>query len=81
MAQMVKNLLSIQETQFQLLGREDSLEKGMAWRIPLIEEPGELQSMWLQRVGQDLVSNIYTINKTNKQTNKEPTYHIATNEM
>ena len=37
-----------------------SLEEGMAshssilaWRIPWIEEPGGLQSMWLQRVGQD----------------------------
>ena len=37
-----------------------SLEEGMAnhssilaWRIPCIEEPGGLQSMWLQRVGQD----------------------------
>ena len=29
-AQMVKNLPAMQETQFQSLGREDSLEKGMA---------------------------------------------------
>ena len=42
-----------------ILGQED-LEKGMAthssvlaWRIPWIEEPGELQSMGLQRVGHD----------------------------
>ena len=40
MAQMVKNLPAIQETQVQSLGWEDSLEKGMAthssraWRIP-----------------------------------------------
>ena len=40
-AQTVKNLLAIQETQVQSLGREDPLEKGMAthssilaWRIP-----------------------------------------------
>ena len=39
------------------LGGEDPLEKGMAtyssilaWRIPWTEEPGGLQSMWLQRV-------------------------------
>ena len=39
-----------------VLGREDSLEKGMsthssilAWRIPWMEEPGGLQSMGLQR--------------------------------
>ena len=42
------------------LGREDPLEEGMAthssilaWRIPWKEEPGRLQSMWLQTVGRD----------------------------
>ena len=41
MAQAVKNLPAIKETQIQSLGREDPLEKGMAihssilaWRIP-----------------------------------------------
>ena len=41
MAQMVKNLPTVQETQVQSLGREDPLEKDMAthssilaWRIP-----------------------------------------------
>ena len=45
MAQMVKNLPVIQETQVRPLGREDPLEKGMAvhssipaWRIPGAEE-------------------------------------------
>ena len=45
------------------LGWEDPLEKGMAthsgilaWRIPWIEEPERLQSMGLQRVGHDLVT-------------------------
>ena len=62
-AQMVKNLLAmqeLQETQVQALGREDPLEKGMvthsnilAWRIPWTEEPGGLQSMGSQRVGHD----------------------------
>ena len=54
-AQMVKNPTAIQETQFQSLGWEDSLEKGMAtlsgilaWRIPRSQEPGGLQSMGLQ---------------------------------
>ena len=53
-AQMVKNLPSIQETWVWSLGQEDSLEKGMAthssiltWRIPWAEEPVGLQSMWL----------------------------------
>ena len=55
MAQMVKNLPAMQETQVRSLGQEDSLEKGMAthssilaWRIPWTEEPGGLQSMGLQ---------------------------------
>ena len=59
-AQMVKNLPTVQETRVQSLGQEDPLEKGMAthpsilaWRIPRTEEPGGLQSMGLQRVGHD----------------------------
>ena len=47
MAQMVKNLPAVQETQVQSLGQEDPLEKEMAshsrilaWRIPWTEEPG-----------------------------------------
>ena len=58
MAQMVKNLPAMGETQVQSLGQEDSLEKGMAthssivtWRIPWTEEPGGLQSTGSQRVG------------------------------
>ena len=42
------------------LGREDPLEEGMAthpntlvWNITWIEEPGRLQSIESQRVGQD----------------------------
>ena len=60
MAQTVKSLSAMQETQVQSLGQEDSLEKGMAthsiilaWRIPWTEEPGGLQSMVSQRVGHD----------------------------
>ena len=52
MAQMVKNMPAMQETQVQSLGQEDPLEKEMAthssilaWRIPRSEEPGRLQSM------------------------------------
>ena len=59
-AQMVKNLPVLQETQVQSLGWEDALEKEMAtcfstigWRIPWTEEPGGLQSMGSQRVGHD----------------------------
>ena len=59
-AQMVKNLLVMQETQVQSPGWEDPLEEGMethfsilAWRIPWTEEPDRLQSMGSQRVGHD----------------------------
>ena len=57
MAQVVKNLPVIQETQVQNLDGEDPLEKEMAthssilvWRIPWTEEPGRLQAMGSQRV-------------------------------
>ena len=52
LAQMVKNLPTVWETQVQSLGREDPLKKEMAthssilaWRILWSEEPGRLQSM------------------------------------
>ena len=57
-AQKVKNLPAMQETQVQSQGWEDSLEEGMAtysstlaWIIPWTEEAGGLQSMGSQRVG------------------------------
>ena len=57
MAQTVKHLPTIRETQVQSLGWEDLLEKEMAthssilaWKIPWTEETGRLQSMGLQRV-------------------------------
>ena len=63
----VKNLPAVWETQIGSLGWEDPLEKGMAthssilaWRMPWTEEPGRLQSMGLQRVGQDQVTNTLT---------------------
>ena len=49
-AQVVKNLPSMQETRVQSLGREDALETGtalVAQRIPGTEEPGGLQSVGL----------------------------------
>ena len=56
-AQMVKNLPEIQETEVRSLGQKDPLEKGMAThssilaqRIPSTEEVGGLQSMGSQRV-------------------------------
>ena len=57
---MVKNLPIVCETRVWSLGQEDSLEKGMEikssiffWETPWTEEPGGLQSIGLQRVGQD----------------------------
>ena len=59
-AQTVKSLPAMQETQVSSLGWEDALENEMAihsstlaWRIPWTEERGRLQSMGLQRVGHD----------------------------
>ena len=61
---MVKNLPTMWKTQVRSLGQEDHPEKGMAthsnilaWRIPRTEEPGGLQSIGLQRVGHDWVTN------------------------
>ena len=59
-AQSVKNLPVVQETQVQFLGWEDPLEKEMAthssilaWKISWTEEPDGLQSRGLQRVEHD----------------------------
>ena len=59
-AQTVKRLSTMQETQVRSLGREDPLEKEMAihsstiaWKIPWTQEPGRLQSMGSQRVIHD----------------------------
>ena len=55
---MVNHLPTMQETQVRSLGWEELLEKEMAshysilaWKIPLMEKPGRLQSVGLQRVG------------------------------
>ena len=57
-AQTVKRLPAMRETQVRFLGWEDPLEKEMAihsstlaWKIPWKEEPDRLQSMGSQRVG------------------------------
>ena len=58
LAQRLKRLPAMRETQIQSLGREDPLEKEMvphssilAWRIPWTEKPGGLQSTGSQKVG------------------------------
>ena len=57
-AQRLKRLPPMWETQVRSLGRKDPLEKEMAidssilaWRIPWTEKPSRLQSMGSQRVG------------------------------
>ena len=59
-AQRVKHLPAMRETQVQSLGQEDLLEKEMAahsstlaWKMPWTEKPGGLQSMGSQRVRHD----------------------------
>ena len=59
-AQMVKNLPTMQETQVRSLGGEDPLKEEMAthssilaWRILRTEESGGLQSVGSQRVRHD----------------------------
>ena len=59
-AQTVKHLSAMQETQVRSLGWEGPLEKEMtahssilAWKIPWTAEPGRLLSMGSQRVGHD----------------------------
>ena len=61
---MVKSLPAMLEAWVQSLGQENPLEKEMAmhssilaWKIPWTEEPGGLQSMELQRVRHDWVTN------------------------
>ena len=60
MAQMVKNLPAMQETQVPSLRQKDNVEEKMAtrscilaWKIPRTGESGSLQSPGLQRVGHD----------------------------
>ena len=63
-AQRLKRLPPMQETQVQSLGQGDPLEREtvthssiLAWRIPWMEKPGRLQSTGSQRVGHDWVTS------------------------
>ena len=66
-AQSVKNLPAMQETQVRSLGQKDLPKKetvthssSLDWRIPWREKPGQLQSRVLQRVRHDWVTNTHT---------------------
>ena len=65
-AQTVKCLPTMQETQVWSLGQQVPLEREMAthsrilaWKIPWMEEPGRLQSMGSQRVGQNWATSLH----------------------
>ena len=67
-AQIVKNLPAMQETQVWSLGQEDPLEKGMAthsgilaWWIQWTEEPGSYSPWGCKRVGHDWATNTFTL--------------------
>ena len=87
MAQRVKRLSAIQETQFWSLGREDPLEKEMAthsstiaWKIPWTEEPGGRPSMESQRVGHDFTFTftfIYYIGFSGGSDDKDSACHAG----
>ena len=60
MAQTIKSLPAVWETQVRSLDQEDPLEKEitthstiLAWRIPWMEETGRLRSVGSQRVRHD----------------------------
>ena len=72
-AQIVKNLPAVQETQVRSLGGKDPLQKEMAnqssilaWRIPWTEEPDGLQSMGSQRVRHSWVTEQQHLEKASK---------------
>ena len=76
LAQRVKRLPTMRETQVQSLGQEDPLEKDMAthsttlaWKIPWTEEPGGLQSMGSQRVRHDWVTSFHFTSMAGKEDN------------
>ena len=80
MAQTVKRLSTMRETQVWTLGWEDPLEKEIAihsstiaWKIPWTEEPGRLQSMGSQRVGHNWGISL-SLSFPNKK--KKNSYHL-----
>ena len=80
-AQMVKRLPAMQETQVQSLGWEDPLEKEMAthsstlaWKIPQTEEPDRLQSMGSQKVRHNWVTQLHLLHVMNKSSSHHKGY-------
>ena len=84
MAQRLKRLPGIQETQVRYLGREDPQEKEMAthssalaWRIPWREETGRLQSMGSQRVGHDGATSLHFTSFSIKEKKNQEHFQIS----
>ena len=78
-AQPVKRLPAMRETQVRSLGREDALEKEtathltiLAWKIPWMEEPGRLQSMGSQRVRHNRATSLSLSTDTHTHTHTLP---------
>ena len=76
MAQTVKNLSAMQETQVWSPSQEDPLEKEMAthssifaWEIPWAEEPGGLQPTGSQEL--DMTELLNNSNNIRKESKKE----------
>ena len=84
-AERLKHLPPMRETQVRSLGWEDPLEKEMAthssilaWRIPWTEEPGRLQSTGLQRVRHDWATSLHFIpGSLEKQESSRKTFISA----
>ena len=77
MAQTVKNLPTMWETWIQSLGREDSLEKGMAlhpsilvWEIPWTEGPGGLHVINKGLISKIQIAHAAQYQKTNNPIKK-----------
>ena len=80
MAQTVKNLPAVWETQVWSLGQEDHLERGMvihpsilAWKIPWTEEPGRLQSMGSLKVRHDWATSLSLFTFMHRKRKWQPT--------
>ena len=88
MAQTVKSLPSVWETQIWSLGREYLLENEMAthcsilaWKIPWMEEPGRRHTMGLQRVGHNWATSLspfIQIHKIVKEKNQTYNFNNCT---
>ena len=56
-------------------GHGDHCSIVLAWRIPWTEEPGELQSMGLQRIRHDRATNTHTYKKCANTGSAKPCLH------